>query len=118
MAHQLPGRPSSLSRSEMLCQGREKHHCSTQNGQHCSSGICEQIGGTVQVSQAEHHSQGAMALVHESGHHSGSGTSTRDTQHNCRQEISSNARSIRLDVESHGLPQDPTEVGSTCLHPD
>ena len=26
MAHQLPGRPSSLLCSEMLCQEQEKHH--------------------------------------------------------------------------------------------
>ena len=64
---------AAFSCSEMLCQGQEKHHSSTQNGQHHSSGICEQSGGN-SVSQTEHHSEGAMALVHEPRHHSGGRT--------------------------------------------
>ena len=110
MAHQLPGSPSSFSCSEMLCQGQEKHHSSTQNGQHHSSGICEQNGGN-SVSQAEHHSQGAMALVHELGHLRN--IYQEPSTHTCRRGVSSNEGLVRLDVESKDLQQDPAEMGST-----
>ena len=45
--------------------------------------ICDQSGWNG-VSQTEHHSQGAMALVHEPRYHSGGRTSTSNPEHNCR----------------------------------
>ena len=69
VAYQLPGSIGSLSCSEMLCQRQEEHYCATQKGQHHSSRICEQAGWN-SVPQAEHHSQGTMALVHEQRYYS------------------------------------------------
>ena len=53
----------------------------------------------------------------------GGRTPSRGSQYNCRQRVSSDERSIRLDTEPQGLSQDSTEVGPTgsghvCIQAD
>ena len=62
MAHKLLRGPSSRLCSKMFCQRQERPYSATQNGQHNSSGLCEQARRD-NVPTTQQNSQRPVALV-------------------------------------------------------
>ena len=106
----------------MLRQRQERNNYSAEDGQHHSSHVHEQAGG-YSLPSNERHSQGAMALVHEEGHHPSSRASTRNPQYYSRRGIAGDEGQDQLDAEPRPVCQDPEEIwptrgGHICLMAD
>ena len=124
MAHKLPGSAGGFSGCEMLCQRQERNNYSAEDGQHHSSHVHvhEQAEG-YSLPSNERHSQGAMALVYEEGHHPSSRASTRNPQYYSGRGIAGDEGQDRLDAEPRPVCQDleeiwPTRGGHVCLTAD
>ena len=121
IAYKLPGSTSCLFSSEMLRQGQEKLDYTSQDGQHDSSHLCEQIGWNG-LTNNEQPGQRPVAMVYEEGYHPHGGTPPRSPEHSSRRGITGDEGQVRLDVESKNLQQNPgaaraTGSGPVCITP-
>ena len=120
--HKLPRTLGSLPGSEMLRQRQEKHHHTTEDGQHHCNSIHKQARrNSISTSEPAH--KRSLAVVHGERYISESTTSPRYSKYHSRCRVPEYGGQNRLEVVPPSLQDDqpgarPTGSGPICLETD